>query len=56
MMGFFRDRERRRKKLNRAGMNKKKTESRRDQEEGGELDSQEEVSPEETKSREVVLG
>ena len=24
MMGFFRDRERRRKKLNRAGMNKKK--------------------------------
>ena len=32
------------------------TESRRDQEEGGELDSQEEVSPEEIKSREVVLG
>ena len=29
--------------------------SRRDQEEGGELDSQEEASPEETKSREVVL-
>ncbi len=28
----------------------------RDQEEGGELDSQEEASPEETKSREVVLG
>ena len=32
------------------------TESRRDQEEGGELDSHEEVSPEEIKSREVVLG
>ena len=31
-------------------------ESRRDQEEGGELDSQEETSPEEIKSREVVLG
>jgi len=31
-------------------------ESRRDQEEGGELDSHEEVSPEEIKSREVVLG
>ena len=31
-------------------------ESRRDQEEGGELDSQEEASPEEIKSREVVLG
>ena len=30
-------------------------ESRRDQEEGGELDSQEEASPEEIKSREVVL-
>ena len=28
----------------------------RDQEEGGELDSQEEVSPEEIKSMEVVLG
>ena len=28
----------------------------RDQEEGGELDSHEEVSPEEIKSREVVLG
>ena len=34
----------------------KKTESRRDHEEGDELDSQEEASPEETKSREVVLG
>ena len=32
------------------------SESRRDQEEGGELDSHEEVSPEEIKSREVVLG
>ena len=32
------------------------TESRRDQEKRGELDSQEEASPEETKSREVVLG
>ena len=31
-------------------------ESRRGQEEGGELDSQEEASPEEIKSREVVLG
>ena len=32
-------------------------ESRRDQEEGGELDSHEEASPErEMKSREVVLG
>ena len=31
-------------------------ESRRDQEEGGELDPHEEVSPEETKSREVELG
>ena len=31
-------------------------ESRRDQEEGGELDSQEEASPEEIKSKEVVLG
>ena len=30
--------------------------SRRDQEEGGELDSQEEASPEEIKSRDVVLG
>ena len=30
--------------------------SRRDQEEGGELDSHEEVSPEEIKSREVELG
>ena len=29
---------------------------RRDQEEGGELDSQEETSPEEIKSREVELG
>ena len=29
--------------------------SRRDQEEGGELDSQEEASPEEIKRREVVL-
>ena len=32
------------------------TESRRDQEEGGELDSHEEVIPEEIKTREVVLG
>ena len=32
------------------------SESRQGQEEGGELDSQEETSPEETKSREVVLG
>jgi len=32
------------------------TESRRDQEEGGELASQEEASPEEIKNREVVLG
>ena len=32
------------------------TESRRDQEEGGELDSHEEVIPEEIKNREVVLG
>ena len=32
------------------------TESRRDQEEGGELDPHEEVSPEEIKSREVELG
>ena len=31
-------------------------ESRRDQDKGGELDSQEEASPEEIKSREVVLG
>ena len=31
-------------------------ECRRDQEERGELDSQEEASPEEIKSREVVLG
>ena len=31
-------------------------ESRRGQKEGGELDSQEEASPEEIKSREVVLG
>ena len=31
-------------------------ESRRDEEEGGELDSHEEVRPEETKSREVELG
>ena len=30
--------------------------SRRDQEEGGELDSYEEVSPEEIKRREVELG
>ena len=33
-----------------------KKESRRDQEDGGELDSQEEASPEEVKSMEVVLG
>ena len=32
------------------------SESRRDQEEGGELDSHEEVSPEEIKSREVERG
>ena len=32
------------------------SEFRRDQEEGGELDSHEEASPEEIKSREVVLG
>ena len=32
------------------------SESRRDQEEGSELDSQEEASPEEIKTREVVLG
>ena len=32
------------------------TESRRDQEEGGELDSHEEVIPEEIENREVVLG
>ena len=32
------------------------TESRRNQEEGGELDCHEEASPEEIKSREVVLG
>ena len=31
-------------------------ESRRDQEEGGELDSHEEASPQEIKSREVELG
>ena len=31
-------------------------ESRRDQEEGGELDSQEEASPQEIKSMEVELG
>ena len=31
-------------------------ESRRDQEEGGELDSHEEASPEEIRSREVELG
>ena len=31
------------------------TESRQDQEEGGELDSHEEASPEEIKSREVVM-
>ena len=31
-------------------------ESRRNQEEGGELDSQEEVNPEEIKNREVELG
>ena len=31
-------------------------ESRRDQDKGGELDSHEEASPEEIKSREVVLG
>ena len=35
---------------------KNNTESRRDQEEGGKLDSQEEASPEEIKIREVVLG
>ena len=34
----------------------KKTEFSQDQEEGGELDSHEEASPEEMKSREVVLG
>ena len=34
----------------------KHRESRRDQEEGGELDSHEEASSEEIKSREVVLG
>ena len=33
-----------------------KSESRRDQEEGGKLDTQVEVSPEEIKSREVELG
>ena len=33
-----------------------RTESRRNQEYGGELDSQEEASPEEIKNREVVLG
>ena len=32
------------------------TESRRNQEQGGELESHEEVSPEEIKSREVELG
>ena len=32
------------------------TESRRDQEEGSELDSHEEVIPEKIKTREVVLG
>ena len=32
------------------------TESRRDQEEGSELDSQKEASPEEIKSRQVELG
>ena len=32
------------------------SESRRDQEEGGELDPHEEVSPEEIRSGEVVLG
>ena len=32
------------------------SESRGDQEEGGELDSQEEASPAEIKSRDVVLG
>ena len=32
------------------------SESRRDQEEGGELDSHEEASPEEIKNRETVLG
>ena len=32
------------------------SESRRDQDEGGELDSHEEASPVEIKSREVVLG
>ena len=31
-------------------------ECRRDQDKGGKLDSQEEASPEEIKSREVVLG
>ena len=35
---------------------KRKKESRRDQDEGGELDSHEEASPEETECREVVLG
>ena len=34
----------------------RRKESRRDQEEGGELDSHEEGSPEEIKSREMVLG
>ena len=34
----------------------RQTEPRKDQEEGGELDSQEEASPEEIKNREVVLG
>ena len=34
----------------------KSEESRRDQEEGGEVDSHEEASPEEIKTREVVLG
>ena len=37
-------------------MYKRQTESRRDQEEGGELDSHEEVIPEEIENREVVLG
>ena len=39
-----------------SAVEKRRTTDRRDQEEGGELDSYEEAGPEEIKSREVVLG
>ena len=39
-----------------SGFKQNKPDARRDQEEGGELDSHEETSPEEIKSREMELG